>query len=329
MGRIQETALNLPTRYKILRIAGSLLLQGVALAIAYDLGNSSHPSFDLWLFYRVRVLALVVMPTAVLSASVLWSFSWLQGMAAGLIPVAYYLGSVAANGYERSGDPADVAVLAAYCAAAVGGAVYTFSPRPANVAFDRSDIRDFAQHSAGWYICMLSFAAFFVVMGEPDTCLLLFLGALMLTIGAGVCWARPFQHALLSGLGTLIGLMSGIGHSIGREYPGGTIKVVVWVFHICLSYAVFAFMVAGISLLAKRAWRRRRQVPALSSNGDSKVLPTAATLTTSVTCPFCQCFIKSGTRAITCPACGTPHHEECWRENGGCATYGCNGGAAQ
>lgn len=27
---------------------------------------------------------------------------------------------------------------------------------------------------------------------------------------------------------------------------------------------------------------------------------------------------------IVCPACNIPHHAECWRENGGCTTYGCS-----
>ena len=27
--------------------------------------------------------------------------------------------------------------------------------------------------------------------------------------------------------------------------------------------------------------------------------------------------------ATVCPSCNTPHHAECWEENGGCTTYGC------
>ena len=41
------------------------------------------------------------------------------------------------------------------------------------------------------------------------------------------------------------------------------------------------------------------------------------------TCPFCQTPIKPGANVITCPACGMPHHEDCWQENGGCTTFGC------
>lgn len=42
-------------------------------------------------------------------------------------------------------------------------------------------------------------------------------------------------------------------------------------------------------------------------------------------CPFCQTEIGQNERVIYCEACGIPHHESCWRENGGCTTYGCRG----
>lgn len=40
-------------------------------------------------------------------------------------------------------------------------------------------------------------------------------------------------------------------------------------------------------------------------------------------CPYCQTKIKNQNEAVTCPLCGTPHHTDCWTENGGCTTYGC------
>jgi hypothetical protein len=40
-------------------------------------------------------------------------------------------------------------------------------------------------------------------------------------------------------------------------------------------------------------------------------------------CPFCQTNIKKSADIIICTDCGTPHHQECWDENGGCTTYGC------
>lgn len=41
------------------------------------------------------------------------------------------------------------------------------------------------------------------------------------------------------------------------------------------------------------------------------------------TCPFDQFPISQSDTVILCPECGVPHHADCWRENGGCTTYGC------
>jgi len=40
-------------------------------------------------------------------------------------------------------------------------------------------------------------------------------------------------------------------------------------------------------------------------------------------CPFCRFPIKKGEEVITCPDCQATLHADCWRENGGCTTYGC------
>ena len=42
-------------------------------------------------------------------------------------------------------------------------------------------------------------------------------------------------------------------------------------------------------------------------------------------CPYCQYPIKQDSNIILCAVCKTPHHQECWNENGGCTTFGCNG----
>lgn len=41
------------------------------------------------------------------------------------------------------------------------------------------------------------------------------------------------------------------------------------------------------------------------------------------TCPYCRFPIKPREQIIACPACELPHHADCWKENGGCTTYGC------
>ena len=41
-------------------------------------------------------------------------------------------------------------------------------------------------------------------------------------------------------------------------------------------------------------------------------------------CPFCKTEIKEDDAVKVCPACGIPHHENCWEENKGCTTFGCS-----
>jgi uncharacterized protein YrzB (UPF0473 family) len=40
-------------------------------------------------------------------------------------------------------------------------------------------------------------------------------------------------------------------------------------------------------------------------------------------CPYCRIPLKTGSKAVACPFCKTFHHEECWRENRGCANQDC------
>ena len=41
-------------------------------------------------------------------------------------------------------------------------------------------------------------------------------------------------------------------------------------------------------------------------------------------CPFCKTEITENDTVKVCPACGIPHHVECWEENKGCTTFGCS-----
>lgn len=45
-------------------------------------------------------------------------------------------------------------------------------------------------------------------------------------------------------------------------------------------------------------------------------------------CGYCQSQIKNAGETLLCPGCKTPYHKDCWKENGGCAVYGCNETAA-
>ena len=41
-------------------------------------------------------------------------------------------------------------------------------------------------------------------------------------------------------------------------------------------------------------------------------------------CPYCRmAFTETGPVRVFCTACGTPHHEDCYMENGGCTVFGC------
>ena len=42
-------------------------------------------------------------------------------------------------------------------------------------------------------------------------------------------------------------------------------------------------------------------------------------------CPFCNTSFKDGDDIVICSDCDMPHHKDCWIENCGCTTFGCNG----
>jgi len=42
-------------------------------------------------------------------------------------------------------------------------------------------------------------------------------------------------------------------------------------------------------------------------------------------CPYCRTALPDGPDAnkVFCNGCGTPHHQDCYNENGGCTVFGC------
>ena len=46
-------------------------------------------------------------------------------------------------------------------------------------------------------------------------------------------------------------------------------------------------------------------------------------------CPYCKTEVDDGGGRMYCTACGTPHHGECWEENGGCTVFGCKAAPAE
>ena len=43
-------------------------------------------------------------------------------------------------------------------------------------------------------------------------------------------------------------------------------------------------------------------------------------------CPYCRTEFEDA--PLECPGCGTPHHAECFAENGGCTVFGCSAAPA-
>ena len=43
-------------------------------------------------------------------------------------------------------------------------------------------------------------------------------------------------------------------------------------------------------------------------------------------CPYCRTELEG--QPLECPGCGTPHHPECFAENGGCTVFGCSAAPA-
>jgi TM2 domain-containing membrane protein YozV len=41
-------------------------------------------------------------------------------------------------------------------------------------------------------------------------------------------------------------------------------------------------------------------------------------------CPYCRAPFEPDDEVLTCEACATPHHADCYAENGGCTVFGCS-----
>lgn len=42
-------------------------------------------------------------------------------------------------------------------------------------------------------------------------------------------------------------------------------------------------------------------------------------------CPFCKTKLTADDEIVICSQCEMPHHKDCWVENQGCTTFGCQG----
>lgn len=49
----------------------------------------------------------------------------------------------------------------------------------------------------------------------------------------------------------------------------------------------------------------------------------------AVVCPYCRAPVEAPEdEVVECPGCGTPHHADCFQENGGCTVFGCTAAPA-
>jgi hypothetical protein len=91
-----------------------------------------------------------------------------------------------------------------------------------------------------------------------------------------------------------------------------------------LGTSAYALSVAAAGVTGGLVHRRRSRRPELGP-GELELL--AAGPGEAADCQYCGVEIAAGQARVTCPACETPHHEDCWREAGACTTFGCAGGA--
>jgi len=50
---------------------------------------------------------------------------------------------------------------------------------------------------------------------------------------------------------------------------------------------------------------------------------------TGEVCPYCRTPIAADEAVTACSGCGTPHHTDCYAENGGCTIFGCSNAPAE
>lgn len=52
-------------------------------------------------------------------------------------------------------------------------------------------------------------------------------------------------------------------------------------------------------------------------------------MSANAVCPYCRtAVVETESDFLLCPGCGTPHHSDCFEENGGCTVFGCSAAPA-
>ncbi|MHB0938438.1 MAG: MFS transporter [Armatimonadota bacterium] len=150
-------------------------------------------------------------------------------------------------------------------------------------------------------------------------------------IMAAACGDLLGHRLAAAGLG-FITLFFGIGQAFGPYVAGAIADATRSFSGAFLLAAAVAFLGAlGSLLLPRQHTFAVEQQAASTAAGATDAAANAESThpTVGKTCPYCQTPLKPGVEIVTCNACGMPHHTDCWRENGRCTTYGCDGEPVQ
>jgi len=103
----------------------------------------------------------------------------------------------------------------------------------------------------------------------------------------------------------------------GAEVQGG-------VFHECRCGAPI-WVPAGFDLRSGQCRFCGRPMASNESNEEPRSIGASEVkeATALETCAICQSPMAQDEITHVCPSCGLVFHEECWKENRGCAAYGC------
>lgn len=155
----------------------------------------------------------------------------------------------------------------------------------------------------------------------------------------GCSWAVMILWLLMGGGGavTVLGPLVVLAWRRNPVVAGVALAVLVAVCAVLVAIAVFLrpqFQVRELIPPAQRPPRAQtlaelfRSAPSTYHRGRPvRSAPSLPLITAgdAETCAYCQTEIPAGVRHVACPLCGIPYHADCWRENGGCAVYGCKG----
>lgn len=77
-----------------------------------------------------------------------------------------------------------------------------------------------------------------------------------------------------------------------------------------------------MSMSSRRVGNSRKSPQRKKRVTVTPVIPTSEQI--GKTCSICGTGILQSDTIVVCPICSLPYHHDCWKEIGGCGTYGCS-----